>query len=114
MNDSIFIRTRGKQYTIPKNPAQLEYDKYLRSPRWRLVVRPIRLWIDGYQCRAHIDSCRGPLNVHHTNEAYECRGGRRKGLLAPLVDLLDIQGIVGEIRHTITFCQKHHGAIHGK
>lgn len=52
---------------------------YLRSFRWRYVIRPVRLWLDGYRCRM----CPRPaVDVHH--RSYTHRG---RGLLAEIQDV---------------------------
>lgn len=72
--------------------AQLAYRRYLAGPRWRLIIRPIRLMLDGNRCRL----CGGGqrLEVHHRD--YRHRGG----------------SIVGELRDTITLCASCHRTHH--
>lgn len=99
------------QYVSPKTPAQMNYESYLHSFRWRGVVRPIRLWLDGYRCRVcQRPSQKGnPLNVHHTPVAYKFRGHSGGSMLDVVTHLSDV---LGEIYYTITLCQEHHHAIH--
>lgn len=98
-------------FVSAKTPGQVHYEAYLHSFRWRAIVRPLRLWIDGYRCR--VCDCPGeygnPLNVHHTPTAYRYKG-RSNG--SPLDLLLRTPDIIGEVLHTITLCQKHHHKIH--
>ena len=73
---------------------RLEYQKYLKGPRWQRIRR--RLWLDGYHCRG----CHATtgLQVHHAS--YVWRG--KLWFLGEWFEFLD----------TITLCDKCHGAIH--
>lgn len=64
---------------------------YLRSFRWRYVIRPVRLWLDGYRCRM----CNAPRpDVHH--RSYANRG----------------RGIIAEINDTTAACRACHDDFH--
>ncbi len=51
-----------------KSPRQLEYERYLRSPRWRWFLRPLRIWLDGGRCR--LCNRNTNLQVHHRSYAH--------------------------------------------
>ena len=70
-----------------------EYDRYLKSWRWRMVIRPIRLWLDGYRCVAC--HARRRLQVHHAS--YKNRGD---------------WAIWEEIADCITLCDACHEGVH--
>ncbi len=71
--------------------AQARYQRYLRSPRWRLI-RFIRHRLDGGRCRVCFGERR--LEVHH--RTYRHRG----------------KSLVGEIRDTVTLCHDCHRHYH--
>jgi 5-methylcytosine-specific restriction endonuclease McrA len=79
-------------FVEPLSPAQLEYRRYLRSPRWRLFLRPLRVWMDGKRCRV----CNSPdsLEVHHRSYTHRGRSWWR--------ELLDLT----------TLCEYHHNEAH--
>lgn len=72
-----------------------DYAAYLRSFRWRVLIRPFRLWMDGYRCQ----TCHGRrwLQVHHAS--YKSRGSWR---------------VWAEVADTITLCDSCHEGIHSK
>jgi hypothetical protein len=86
------IREQGGGFVPPLSPAQIEYQKYLKSWRWKLL-RWLRVRIDGRRCR----TCKSfnALQCHHPD--YEHKGG----------------SFVAELRDIITLCDKCHGKIHG-
>lgn len=98
-------------FVAPKSVAQGHYEAYLQSFRWRKVVRPVRLWIDGYKCR--VCECASgpgnPLNVHHTPSAYKFKNNSSGSWTDLVFRLADI---IGEIQKTITLCERHHHKIH--
>lgn len=61
------------RFVSAKSPRQLEYERYLRSWRWRYLLRPLRIWIDGGRCRMCGTS--ELLEVHHRD--YRWRGNWR-------------------------------------
>jgi 5-methylcytosine-specific restriction endonuclease McrA len=71
------------------------YAVYLRSIRWRWFIRPLRLWIDGYRCRA----CFNPrgLHVHHASYVGAAQGWPLR-----------------ELRNTVTLCQHCHEGVHSR
>lgn len=71
------------------------YAAYLRSFRWRRIIRPVRLWLDGYRCQ----TChkRHGLEIHHASYA----------------DLGSWQ-IWAEVADTITLRDSCHDGIHSK
>lgn len=78
-----------------RTPAQQEYARYLRSPRWRLL-RWLRRRIDGGRCTHPGCTARTRLEVHHVR--YDNRG----------------RGFWAELRDLRTLCSAHHGAAHGR
>lgn len=71
--------------------AQVQYQHYLQSPRWRLI-RFLRLHLDGKRYR--VCNSRERLEVHH--RSYKHRGG----------------SLEGELRDTITLCSVCHDNAH--
>lgn len=101
------------QYVPPKSSFQLNYEAYLHSFRWRKIVRPARLWMDGHRCLLcqRGPSPGNPLNVHHTPTAYKFRGASTGEWTELFTHLADI---IGEIWYTRTLCQEHHHKAHEK
>jgi len=80
---------------------QIAYRHYLaHSWRWKLV-RGVRLWLDGRQCRTCHE--RSDVEVHHAS-------------YAPVRMFpgawLDVWSLTQEIGATICLCDKCHSAIH--
>lgn len=61
----------ASNFVSPLTPAQIAYRQYLRSWRWRWLLRPARIWFDGGRCRL----CNSAefLEVHHRSYRH-CNG----------------------------------------
>lgn len=101
-----YLRRRYKNFGLrqailfatAKNKREFHRDQYLWSPRWRLIVQPMRRAIDGNRCK----NCgsRGPLDVHHLSYRYAGKS------------LLDFSSILGEVIDCRTLCRSCHQKEH--
>ena len=73
----------------------INYQQYLNSYRWRYLIRPLRLMIDGHRCCTCHASRR--LHVHHAS--YKHRGSPAFWL---------------EVRDCVTLCRACHEGVHSR
>ena len=84
--------TIRSSFVSARTPAQQEYQRYLRSFRWRFLLRPLRIWFDGGRCC--LCGRKAQLQVHHRD--YQYRG---KSLFREFLDLT-------------TLCDQDHSDFH--
>lgn len=97
---------KPKSHTPIVKPNKVDYDKYLLSDLWRLIIRPRIVTRDNNKCRVcENEEC---LQVHHIDYSPDTLAGKRDTSLITLCSVCHKEVEFNEMEEKRGYSEKYH------